>query len=93
MTKKQRTLFDKYREDIDKVFDDYQVKYNSAPVRNGWNRTFGIAIPSKNQVLRERDMVLKQINADCLLRTGNPVIALPEDEVYVSPITQTHVVE
>ena len=68
MTKKQRTLFDKFREDIDRIFDAYQLKYESAPVRNGWNRTFGIAIPSKNQVLRERDMILKQLNADCVLR-------------------------
>ena len=32
-------------------------------------------------------MILKQINADCVLRTGNPVVALPEDEVYESKLT------
>ena len=87
MTKKQRILFDKFRNDIDRIFDDYQLKYESAPVRNGYNRTFGLPIPSKNQILRERDMILKQINADCVLRTGNPVVALPEDEVYESKLT------
>ena len=80
MTKKQRVLFDKFRDDIDRIFDDYQLKYESAPVRNGYNRTFGLPIPSKNQIL-------KQINADCVLRTGNPVVALPEDEVYESKLT------
>ena len=67
---------------------EYRAKLKAAPMKRGWNRTFGTAIPNKNDVLRDRDAYLKQLNADCELLTDKSLVTFAEDKEYVSTIQQ-----
>ena len=55
-------------------------------MKRGWNRTFGTSIPNKNDVLRERDADLKQLNSDCELLTKKTLVTFAEDQEYVSNV-------
>jgi hypothetical protein len=65
---------------------EYRAKLKTAPMKRGWNRTFGTSISNKSDVLRERDAYLKQLNADCELLTQKSLVTFAEDKEYVSNI-------
>ena len=85
------TIEEVYQEfviEMKSIIKEYRAKHRAAPMKRGWNRTFGTSIPNKNDVLRERDADLKQLNADCELLTDKSLVTFAEDKEYVSTIQQ-----
>ena len=66
------------------IVKEYRAKHQAAPLKRGWNRTFGTPIPNKSDVMRERDANLRQLNADCELETKKTLVTFAEDEDYNS---------
>ena len=82
-----KTIDEIYQEFVDElraIVKEYRAKHKAAPLKRGWNRTFGTPIPNKSDVLRERDADLRQLNADCELMTKKTLVTFAEDEDYNS---------
>ena len=58
------------------------LKRKKAGVRRGYNRTFGVQIPSKNDIQRECNADLKYLNDKCIEKGWLPIWEDP-DEVEV----------
>ena len=81
------TIEEVYQEfviEMKSIIKEYRAKHKAAPLKRGWNRTFGTSIPNKGDVLRERDADLRQLNADCELLTKKTLVTFAEDEDYKS---------
>lgn len=79
-------IYQEFVTEMKSIITEYRAKHKAAPMKRGWNRTFGTSIPNKNDVLRERDANLKQLNADCELLTQKTLVTFAEDQEYVSTI-------
>ena len=82
-----KTIDEIYQEFVDElraIDKEYRAKHKAAPLKRGWNRTFGTPIPNKSDVLRERDADLRQLNADCELMTKKTLVTFAEDQDYNS---------
>ena len=81
------TIEEVYQEfviEMKSIIKEYRAKHKAAPLKRGWNRTFGTSIPNKGDVLRERDADLRQLNADCELLTQKTLVTFAEDQDYKS---------
>ncbi len=63
----------------DEAEDKYLDALANAPLKRGWNRTFGISIPSKNDALREYNSTMRGLQEFCESR-GYEGILKPEKE-------------
>jgi len=79
-------IYQEFVTEMKSIITEYRAKHKAAPMKRGWNRTFGTSIPNKNDVLRERDANLKQLNADCELLTQKTLVTFAEDQEYVSTV-------
>ena len=59
-------------------------KRKKAGVRRGYNRTFGVQVPSKNDIQRECNADLKYLNDKCVEKGWEAIWEDP-DEVEVKP--------
>jgi len=69
----------KVLEAANKAEDKYLDALANAPVKRGWNRTFGISIPSKGDALREYNSTMRGLQEFCDSR-GYKGILEPEKE-------------
>ena len=65
MTKDDQALH--YKNLIAKTFQEWRPKLGAAPNKNGWDRVFKQAIPSRRELLMARDAVLQDILLEALL--------------------------
>jgi DNA-binding LacI/PurR family transcriptional regulator len=63
----------------DKAEDKYLDALQHAPIKRGWNKTFGISIPSKSDALREYNSTMRGLQEFCESR-GYEGILKPEKE-------------
>ena len=77
-------IYQEFVIEMKSIIKEYRAKHKAAPLKRGWNRTFGTSIPNKSDVLRERDADLRQLNADCELLTKKTLVTFAEDEDYKS---------
>ena len=70
---------------IKDTFAKFRPLIVDAPIRKGWNRTFGTPIASQRDVMMRRDAAIKDIINEALCMGVDVGIALKEDKPYVSP--------
>ena len=85
-TKTIAELYQEFVNEMKAIIVEYRAKHKAAPLRRGYNRTFGTPIPNKSDVLRERDANLRQLNADCELLTKRTLVTFAEDQEYTSTL-------
>ena len=66
--------------EADKLEEEAYKKRKKAGVRRGYNRTFGVQIPSKNDIQRECNADLKYLNDKCVERGWEPIWEDPEEK-------------
>tara|TARA_X000001382_G_C3052878_1_gene141671 strand:- start:287 stop:550 length:264 start_codon:yes stop_codon:yes gene_type:complete len=69
----------KVLEAANKAEDKYIDALMNAPVKRGWNRTFNVSIPSKQDALREYNTTMRGLQEFCDSR-GYEGILEPEEE-------------
>ena len=62
-----------------KIIHEYEVLFEKAPVKRGWNSTFRQQIPSQSDVNRKRDAILANMNDNCKRMTGKDLVA---EDIY-----------
>ena len=70
----------KVLEAADKAEDKYLEALMNAPVKRGWNRTFGIPIPSKTDSLIEYNSTMRGLQEFCESRGYQGILEPKEEE-------------
>tara|TARA_R100001463_G_scaffold36877_1_gene79379 strand:+ start:3846 stop:4118 length:273 start_codon:yes stop_codon:yes gene_type:complete len=86
MTPVQLEKYNEYVAKMWKIIHEYELLFEKAPVKRGWNQTFRTQIPSQSDVNRKRDAILANINDNCVRMTGKDLITF-DAEVYESKLT------
>ncbi len=74
----------KVLEAANKAEDKYLEALMNAPIKRGWNRTFGVAIPSKSDALREYNSTMRGLQEFCESRGYEGILEPEEDQ----PVTR-----
>jgi hypothetical protein len=72
----------------DRAEDKYLNALENAPTKSGWNRTFGIRIPSKYDALREYNQTMKGLQELCESRGYEGIIEPKVEEVPVTRVNR-----
>jgi len=70
----------KVLEVADRAENKYLDALENAPVKRGWNRTFGISIPSKYDAVKEYNETMKGLQEFCESRGYKGIIEPKEEE-------------
>ncbi len=70
----------KVLEAADRAEDKYLEALENAPLKRGWNRTFGSPIPSKSDAVRDYNATMRGLQEFCESR-GYKGILEPEEEI------------
>ena len=65
--------------EADRLEDEAYKKRLKAPMKRGWNRTFGVQIPSRNDIQRALNDNLRYLNEVCVRKGWEPIWEDPED--------------
>ena len=72
----------------DKAEDKYLGALQHAPIKRGWNKTFGISIPSKNDALREYNSTMRGLQEFCESRGYEGILQPEEPQTAVRRIVE-----
>ena len=87
MTPEQlKKVYEEYVAKMWKIIHEYEVLFEKAPVKRGWNSTFRQQIPSQSDVNRKRYANLANMNDNCKRMTGKDLVSF-DAEVYESKLT------
>ena len=78
----------KVLEVADRAENKYLDALENAPVKRGWNRTFGISIPSKYDAVKEYNETMKGLQEFCESRGYKGII---EPKVEEQPVQRMRV--
>jgi len=78
----------KVLEVADRAENKYLDALENAPVKRGWNRTFGISIPSKYDAVKEYNETMKGLQEFCESRGYEGII---EPKVEEQPVQRLRV--
>ena len=67
---------------------EYRAKLKAAPMKRGWNRTFGISIPSKYDAVKEYNETMKGLQEFCESRGYEGIIEPKPEEVPVTRVNR-----
>ena len=76
----------KVLEVADRAENKYLDALENAPVKRGWNRTFGISIPSKYDAVKEYNETMKGLQEFCESRGYEGIIEPKKEEQPVQRI-------
>ena len=78
----------KVLEVADRAENKYLDALENAPVKRGWNRTFGISIPSKYDAVKEYNETMKGLQEFCESRGYEGIIEPKPEEVPVTRVNR-----
>ena len=78
----------KVLEVADRAENKYLDALENAPVKRGWNRTFGIPIPSKYDAVKEYNETMKGLQEFCESRGYEGIIEPKPEEVPVTRVNR-----
>ena len=73
---------------LKECFNKFRPLISTAPIRRGFNRTFGMSIPSQRDVMMQRDNAIKDIINEATCMGIDVGIALKEEKPYESPFVE-----
>jgi|TARA_R100000093_G_scaffold165_1_gene543 hypothetical protein len=73
-------MYESYIRERDALLKAHWLKFKDAPVRRGYNRTFGVSIDSKSDLTRALTQNLRELDALCFGTTKKHIWDFNEED-------------
>jgi hypothetical protein len=73
-------MYEQYIKERDALLKAHWLKFKDAPVRRGYNRTFGVSIDSKSDLTRALTQNLRELDALCFGTTKKHIWDFNEED-------------
>ena len=73
-------MYEAYIKELDALLKAHWLKFKDAPVRRGYNRTFGVSIDSKSDLTRALTQNLRELDALCFGTTKKHIWDFNEED-------------
>ena len=78
-------MYEAYIKERDALLKSHWLKFKDAPVRRGYNRTFGVSIDSKSDLTRALTANLRELDNLCHSTTGKHIWDFSDEDSPTVP--------